>query len=219
MSDSTKTIAAKRPVIHPLVVRVTHWINAFAMVVMIMSGWKIYDASPIWPFMFPHWMTLGGWLGGALAFHFAAFWLLIGNGLVYLIFGFASGHFRHDFLPLSPRAFWRDFTAALTFRLAHRPGRYNAVQRLLYIVVLLMGVGIVLSGFAIWKPVQFQLLTGLLGGYDTARIIHFALMAGIVGFVLVHLALVALVPSTLPPMFTGRAPRQDHHQAPEGAST
>ena len=114
--------ANERRVIHPLIVRLTHWINAFAIIIMIASGWKIYDASPIFPFMFPHWMTLGGWLGGALGWHFAAMWLLVGNGLVYLSFGFASGHFRHDFLPLSPAAIWRDFRAALTFRLGASPG-------------------------------------------------------------------------------------------------
>ncbi len=204
----------KLRVIHPLMVRITHWINAFAMLCMITSGWKIYNASPIFPFMFAKWLTLGGWLGGALAWHFAALWLLVVNGLVYLIYGMASGHFRRDFLPLSLRAIFRDFVAALTFKLPHRLGTYNAVQRLLYIVVLLFGVGVVVSGLAIWKPVQFQVLTGLLGGYDTARIIHFFMMAGIVGFVAVHLALVFLVPSTLPPMITGRAPL-DHDDITE----
>jgi thiosulfate reductase cytochrome b subunit len=146
----------KGRIIHPLVVRVTHWVNAVAIFVMVMSGWKIYDASPIFNFMFPRWMTLGGWLGGALGWHFAAMWLLVGNGLVYVLFGIASGHFRHDFLPLSPAAIWRDFWAALTFRLAHRLGAYNAVQRLLYVGVILLGIGVVISGLAIWKPVQFQ---------------------------------------------------------------
>jgi thiosulfate reductase cytochrome b subunit len=204
----------KARIVHPLMVRITHWINAFAMLCMITSGWKIYNASPIFNFMFARWLTLGGWLGGALAWHFAALWLLVVNGLVYVLYGMVSGHFRHDFLPLSIRAIWRDFVAALTFKLPHRLGTYNAVQRLLYIVVLLFGVGVVVSGLAIWKPVQFQLLTGLLGGYDTARIIHFLMMAGIVGFVAVHLALVFLVPSTLLPMVTGRAPN-DHNDLSE----
>jgi thiosulfate reductase cytochrome b subunit len=185
---------------------------------MVTSGWKIYDASPIFPFMFPKWLTLGGWLGGALAWHFAAMWVLAINGLVYLTYGVFSGHFRHDFLPLSIRAIWRDFVAALTFKLQHRLGVYNAVQRLLYIVVILFAIGIIVSGLAIWKPVQFQWITALLGGYDFARIVHFSMMAGIVGFVLVHLALVALVPSTLPPMVTGRAPEHDPHAHPEGAA-
>jgi thiosulfate reductase cytochrome b subunit len=204
--------SAKSRVIHPLAVRITHWINAFAILVMVTSGWKIYNASPIFDFRFSNYFTLGGWLGGA---HFAAMWLLVVNGLVYVIYGIASGHFRHDFLPLSVRAIWRDFVAALTFKLEHRLGAYNAVQRLLYVVVLLFGVGVVISGLAIWKPVQFQFITGLLGGYDFARILHFAMMAGIVGFVAVHLALVALVPSTLRPMITGRAP--EHEPEQEGA--
>ena len=199
---------AKRRVIHPLMVRITHWVNAFAMLCMITSGWKIYDASPIFGFMFPRWMTLGGWLGGALAWHFAALWLLTVNGLVYLLYGLFSGHFRHDFLPLSIRAIWRDFVAALTFKLEHKVGVYNAVQRLLYWVVILFAAGVIISGLAIWKPVQFQTLTGLLGGYDIARIVHFFMMAGIVGFVVVHLALVFIVPSTFLPMITGRAPKE-----------
>lgn len=219
MPEAPNATAARPPIIHPLIVRITHWINAFAMVIMVMSGWKIYDASPIWDFMFPHWMTLGGWLGGALGWHFAAFWLLIANGTVYVIYGLISGHFRRNFQPLSAKEVWRDFTAALAFRLEHRLGTYNAVQKLLYVVVLLMGLGVVLSGFAIWKPVQFQFLTGLLGGYDTARIVHFAMMAGIVGFALVHLSLVVLVPSTLPPMFTGRASGPNHHDLHQGAPT
>ncbi len=198
-------------VIHPLAVRVTHWINALAMLVMITSGWAIYNASPIFPFRFAKYLTLGGWLGGAIAWHFAALWLLAINGLVYVGYGVFSGHFRQDFLPLSIKAIWRDFVAALTFKLEHRLGAYNAIQRLLYLAVVLMAIGVVISGLAIWKPVQFQVLTGLLGGYDFARIVHFAMMAGIVGFVIIHLALVALVPSTLPPMITGRAPLHDPH--------
>ncbi len=212
MSLAVGDQAQSSRVIHPLIVRITHWLNAVAIVLMILSGWRIYDASPIFPFTFPPWMTLGGWLGGALAWHFAAMWLLVVNGLVYVGFGLASGHFRHDFLPLSPRAIWRDLRAALTFKLEHRLGTYNAVQRLLYVGVILFAIGVVISGLAIWKPVQFQFVTGLLGGYDTARIVHFAMMAGIVGFIVVHLALVFVVPSTLPPMITGRA--STHKEAP-----
>jgi thiosulfate reductase cytochrome b subunit len=198
--------------IHPLFVRVTHWINAFAMLCMVTSGWKIYNASPNFDFMFPRWATLGGWLGGALAWHFAAMWLLMLNGLAYVLYGIFSGHFRRDFLPLSLRAIVRDFIAALSFRLKHRPGIYNAVQKALYTAVVLMGVGVVVSGLAIWKPVQFQIVTNLLGGYDVAREIHFFMMAGIVGFVVVHLALVLLVPSTLLPMITGRRPAHHVHE-------
>lgn len=192
-------------IIHPLVVRITHWLNAVAIVVMIMSGWKIYNASPLFGFTFPGWATLGGWLGGAIAWHFAAMWLLVVNGLVYLAYGLAGRHFMRSFLPIGPREVWRDLKEALTFRLVHKLGTYNAVQRLLYIVVLLLVVAAVVSGLGLWKPVQFQELVGLLGGYELVRRIHFVAMAGIVGFTVVHLALVAIVPSTLWAMITGRA--------------
>ena len=201
---------APRVVVHSLVVRVTHWINAFAMVCMVMSGWAIYNASPMFPFTFPAWATVGGWLGGSIAWHFAAMWLLVANGLVYLTHGFASPHFRQHFLPLRLRDVLRDAVRALTFRLPHEIGVYNAVQRLLYVVVLLLGVLLVASGLSIWKPVQFSWLTDLFGGYDFARRVHFAAMAGVVGFVVVHLALVILVPRTLPSMITGRARRVAH---------
>lgn len=188
---------------HPLVIRITHWVGAYAMFCMILSGWQIYNASPILPFTFPHWMTLGGWLAGGLAWHFAAMWLLAIDGLVYLAYGFASGHFRNDFLPISPGGVWRDLKSALLFRLHHRLGHYNAVQKLLYAGVLLVVVLTVLTGLAIWKPVQLGWLTAIFGGYDIARRIHFVLMTLIVGFIIVHVALVAIVPSTLLTMITG----------------
>ena len=190
--------------IHPLVVRITHWTNAAAMTVMIGSGWHIYNASPLFPFVFPPWLTLGGWLGGALAWHFAAMWLLAGNLAIYLGYGLASGHIRRRLLPLRPREIWRDAMLALRFRLPHDGSQYNAVQRLLYVSA---GCGIVLaivSGLAIWKPVQLYPLTFALGGYEIARRVHFLAMAGIVAFTIVHLALVAIVPRTLRPMLTGR---------------
>jgi thiosulfate reductase cytochrome b subunit len=196
--------------VHPLLVRVTHWVNAFAMVCMIMSGWKIYDANPLFPpLFFPGWATLGGWLGGAIAWHLAAMWLLVANGLLYAAYGLIGGHFRRSFLPLSPAAVWQDMKAALTFRLGHRLGHYNAVQRLLYVLVLCAGVLAVSSGLALWKPVQLNFLSNLFGGYEITRRVHFAAMSGIVGFVVVHLALVLLVPGTLPPMITGTA-KDDH---------
>lgn len=192
-------------VIHPLVVRLTHWLNAAAMTMMIMSGWRIYNASPLFGFSFPAWATLGGWLGGAIAWHLAAVWLLVVNGLLYVGYGLAAGHFRRHFLPLTPRLVWRDFRAAVTLRLAHRVGSYNAVQRLFYVAALIFSLLAVASGLALWKPVQLFWLADLMGGYEIARRVHFLAMAGLVGFVVVHLALVALVPRTLPAMVTGRA--------------
>ena len=192
-------------VIHPLVVRITHWLIAIAMVCLIMSGWQIYNASPLFGFTFPRWATLGGWLGGAIAWHLAAMWLLVASGLIYLAYGIVGRHFMRSFLPISPKAVWRDLKEALAFRLVHKLGAYNAVQRLFYVVVLLLAVLAVLSGLGLWKPVQFQDMVGLAGGYEVVRRIHFVAMAGIVGFLVVHLALVAIVPSTLWAMITGRA--------------
>jgi thiosulfate reductase cytochrome b subunit len=207
-----RAIAANRAgsvVIHPLIVRLTHWVNAAAMTMMAMSGWQIYNASPLFGFRFPAWATLGGWLGGAIAWHLAALWLLVGNGALYVGYGLIAGHFRRHFLPITPRLVWRDMRAALTLRLAHRLGSYNAVQRLFYVAALLLSLLAVASGLALWKPVQLAVLADLLGGYEVARRLHFLAMAGLVGFVLVHLALVVLVPSTLPAMITGRArPRE-----------
>lgn len=216
MTEHQPDTPAGRPpaTLHPLVVRITHWVNALAMILMIGSGWRIYNASPIFDFTFPRDFTLGGWLGGALQWHFAAMWLLVVNGLVYLVYGFWSGHLKASMLPLTPRAFYDDARAALAFRLPHALGRYNAVQKALYLGVLALGVLVVLSGLAIWKPVQFHLLAAVFGGYEGARIVHFLCMSGIVGFIIVHLALVAIVPSVFLPMITGRAPT--HAIKPDG---
>jgi len=191
--------------IHPLVVRVTHWVNVVAVFLMLTSGWQIYNASPLFPFVFPPGLTLGGWLAGALQWHFAAMWLFALNGLVYLAYGIASGHFRRKLLPLSPRAVLRDVGAALRGRLAHDDlSVYNAAQRAAYVALILALALLVASGLAIWKPVQLYPLAYLLGGYELARRVHFLALASIVAFVIVHLALVALVPRTLRPMITGR---------------
>lgn len=189
---------------HPFVVRITHWINAFAILCMVMSGWLIYNASPLLPFSFPPSLTLGGWLGGAIAWHLAMMWLLVGNGIVYLLYGLASGHFRRSFFPLSARQVGADFRAAMHFNLSHRPGVYNAVQKLLYLAVLLLGLLAFLSGLAMWKPVQLQWLAAALGSYPLLRWLHFLAMLGIVGFLIIHVTLVVFVPRTLLSMVTGR---------------
>jgi thiosulfate reductase cytochrome b subunit len=199
------TYGAPHKVIHPVWVRVTHWINALAMLIMIGSGWQIYNASPLFGFTFSRHITLGGWLGGALLWHFAAMWILMLNGLVYLILGFASGRFRRKLIPIWPSDVLRDLFAALRGRLAHEDlSTYNAVQKLLYAGILVAGVTIVLSGLSIWKPVQLQWLTDFFGGYDTARYVHFAAMAVIVAFLVVHVSLAVLVPKSLRAMVVGR---------------
>ena len=192
-------------IIHPLWVRLTHWVNAVAMVVMIGSGWEIYNASPLFPFVFPRGITLGGWLAGALLWHFAAMWLLAVNGLIYLVLGIATGRFRRKLVPIRPGEVLADARAALTGKLAHDDlSVYNAVQKLLYLGVILAGIVIVLSGLAIWKPVQLQELTAVFGGYEAARYVHFFAMAAIVGFLVVHVAMALLVPKSLRAMITGR---------------
>jgi thiosulfate reductase cytochrome b subunit len=188
---------------HPAILRITHWVGAAAMITMILSGWAIYNASPLLPFIIPSGLTLGGWLGAGIAWHISAMWVLMADGLVYLAWGFASGHFARAFLPVTPAGVLRDMIAALTFRLRHDPGRYNAVQRLLYVLVVAAGVFLVLTGLSIWKPVQLGWLTWCFGGYDIARRIHFALMCCVVAFLFIHVALVALVPKTMRAMVLG----------------
>jgi len=205
--DAANAPARQQIMIHPAWVRITHWINALAMLVMIGSGWEIYNASPLFGFTFPGSITLGGWLAGALLWHFAAMWLLAINGIVYVALGLITGRFRSKLLPIRPGEVVADVKAALALKLAHDDlSKYNAVQRLLYLGVILTGVLIVLSGLAIWKPVQLQELTALMGGYEGARVVHFVCMAAIVLIVIVHVVMVALVPRTLPTMITGRAP-------------
>lgn len=203
--------APPRP-LHPLLVRVCHWINVCAIALMTFSGWRIYNADPLFGFSFPPALTLGGWHAGSLQWHFAAMWLLVANGLVYVAYGLFAGHWRRHLLPLRPADLVAALAGALRGRLDHRPGVYNPLQKAAYLGVIGLGVAVVLSGLAIWKPVQLAGLAALLGGYEGARQVHFFAMAGIVGFVIVHVVMVALVPSTLWPMLGGRAPKQGSAQ-------
>jgi thiosulfate reductase cytochrome b subunit len=204
-ASDERTIATPATVIQPAWVRVVHWINAVAIILMIMSGWQIYNASPLFDFNFSSSITLGGWLAGALLWHFAAMWLLMVNGLVYLALGLATGRFRKKLLPITPAGVISDTKAALTGKLSHADlSTYNYVQRLLYAGIIVVGILIVLSGLAIWKPVQLQYLTALFGGYEAARYVHFFCMAAIVAFLVVHVALALLVPKSLRAMIIGR---------------
>jgi thiosulfate reductase cytochrome b subunit len=204
-ASNERTLATPAKIIQPAWVRVAHWINAVAMILMIMSGWQIYNASPLFDFNFSRSITLGGWLGGALLWHFAAMWLLMVNGLVYVVLGFATGRFRRKLLPITPGGVISDARAALTGKLSHEDlTKYNYVQKLLYAGIIVVGVVIVLSGLSIWKPVQFQYLTALFGGYDVARYVHFFCMAAICAFLVVHVTLALLVPKSLRAMITGR---------------
>jgi thiosulfate reductase cytochrome b subunit len=192
----------------PRWLRTTHWLNVVAVLILMLSGWRIYDAAPFLPFVIPKHLTLGGWLGGALQWHFAAMWLLAANGLAYLAINVASLRLFRTFLPVSPRALLADFLDAVRLRLAHdRPG-YNAIQRFAYLFAMLDLTVMVMSGLVLWKSVQFPHLRELLGGYETARRVHFLAMVALAGFTVVHVTMVALVPRTLLPMIIGqRAPR------------
>jgi thiosulfate reductase cytochrome b subunit len=195
----------KKPITHPLWLRITHWLNAIAVIVMIMSGWQIYNASPIFPFRFPHAITLGGWLAGAIQWHFAAMWLLVANSLIYLTFGFLTGHIQQKFFPVHFSEMLKEFWLALRFKLKHKDlTHYNMLQKMAYIVAILDLIVIVCSGLVVWKSVQFPLLRDLLGDYDTARLIHFIAMSIMIGFIGIHVALVAIVPRTLWGMIRGK---------------
>ncbi len=200
---AARTPEARR--LHPRAVRLMHWTNALAMILMIGSGWGIYDDDVIIHGLhFSETLRIGGWAAESLLWHFAAMWLLMVNGLAYLTYGVVTGRLRERLLPIR----WRDFVAtlrdALRLRVAHEDlTTYNAVQKLLYIVAILAGVSQVVTGLAIWKPVQLSWLVDLLGGFQYARVIHFVGMSTLVGFLVVHVALALLVPSTLWAMLTG----------------
>jgi thiosulfate reductase cytochrome b subunit len=191
--------------LHPLAVRIMHWINAAAMIIMIMSGWKIYNDDLIFSWLrFPDAITLGTWAQHGLQWHFFGMWIVVLNGLAYLIYGVVTGRFRRKLFPIS----WRELIATvrdtMTLRLKHDDlTHYNAVQKLLYIGIILVGILIVLSGLAIWKPVQFSELATLFYDFQTARLVHFVCMAAIVLFLVVHVTLALIVPRSLVAMLTG----------------
>jgi thiosulfate reductase cytochrome b subunit len=192
-------------VIHPLWLRVTHWVNAVAVILMVGSGWEIYNASPLFPFTFPQSITIGGWLAGALLWHFAAMWLLAVNGLVYIALGIATGRFRRKLLPLHANEVVTDARLAMRGALRHDDvAVYNALQKLFYLGVIVAGIVVVLSGLAMWKPVQLWWLAALFGGYEAARFVHFFAMAAIVGFTVIHVVMAFAVPRSLRAMIMGR---------------
>jgi thiosulfate reductase cytochrome b subunit len=216
---------------HPALVRIAHWLQALAIIVMIGSGWRIYNSVPIFGnYRFPIWATLGGnpmqskiahmdpGVANALNWHFTGMWLLLASYLLFMAHGAISGHFRKQLLPVGPRDIWRDFIAAATLRLPHRLGEYNAVQRFAYWGVLFSILMMFLTGLAIWKPVQLSWLTALFGGYPTARVLHFIFMSAICLFMLVHVALVIIVPQTFVAMVVGRASHAHAVQSQETTS-
>jgi thiosulfate reductase cytochrome b subunit len=197
--------ARAEPRLHPLPLRVMHWINAIAIFIMIGSGWKIYDDDVIFGWLhFPDFLTIGKWAQHGLQWHFFGMWIFVINGLAYLTYGIATGRFRRKLFPISIGELFSTIVEALTFRLKHDDlTHYNAVQKILYLGVMAVGVLIVISGLALWKPVQFSELAALFYNFQTIRLVHFLCMTAIVGFVLVHVSLALLVPQSLVAMVTG----------------
>ena len=207
MPQTAQATARGAPVrrLHPWPVRIMHWINALAIFIMIGSGWKIYNDDILFSFLrFPDAIVIGKWAQYGLQWHFFGMWIFVLNGLAYLGYGIVSGRFRRKLFPISPREVLATVGEALRFRLRHDDlTHYNAVQKVLYLGVMAVGVLIVLSGLALWKPVQFSELANLFGSFQTIRLVHFLCMSAIVAFIVVHVTLALLVPQSLAAMITG----------------
>jgi thiosulfate reductase cytochrome b subunit len=205
MSTLTVTpTSRKQHRLHPLPLRIMHWINAVAIFIMIGSGWKIYNDDAIFPFHFPDSIVIGKWAQYGLQWHFLGMWIFILNGLAYLAYGIATGRFRRKLLPISVRDLLATVGDALRLRLSHDDlTHYNAVQKILYLGIMTIGILIVISGLALWKPVQFSGLAALFGSFQTIRLVHFLCMSAIVAFLVVHITLALLVPRSLLAMLTG----------------
>jgi Ni/Fe-hydrogenase b-type cytochrome subunit len=201
------------------VIRLTHWVNVVAIVVMAGSGLRIFNAYPgfgrpgeqfsLYPWQgrpIPAWLTFGRWLGGARHWHFAMMWLLVANALLYLGFLFLHGEWR-DVVPRRGDA--RDAVEMIRFYLFVRKdhphqGKHNALQKSAYFAMPILGAIIVLSGLAIWKPVTLGFLTALFGNYKWARFVHFVAMVLLLVLALVHVFMVfAVDPYSLRSMITG----------------
>jgi thiosulfate reductase cytochrome b subunit len=202
--------------LHPFPVRVMHWINALAIFIMIGSGWKIYNDDVILGWLhFPDSLVIGKWAQYGLQWHFFGMWIFVLNGIAYLTYGIATGRFRRKLFPISIRELLATVSDALRFKLGHDDlTHYNAVQKILYLGVMTVGILIVISGLALWKPVQFSELANLFGSFQTIRVVHFLCMAAIVGFLVVHISLAVLVPQSLVAMVNG-GPTVDDGTTPE----
>jgi thiosulfate reductase cytochrome b subunit len=200
-----KLSGRKERLLHPLPLRVMHWINAVAIFIMIGSGWRIYNDDVLFGSLhFPDFLVIGKWAQYGLQWHFFGMWIFVINGLAYLTYGVVTGRFRQKLFPISPREVLTTVTDALHFRLSHDDLTvYNAVQKVLYLGVMLVGILVVTTGLCLWKPVQFSELAGLFGNFQTIRLIHFLCMSAIVAFVAVHITLALVVPQSLLAMLTG----------------
>jgi thiosulfate reductase cytochrome b subunit len=206
MSTAAVTsIAAHEQRLHPLPLRIMHWINAVAIFIMIGSGWKIYNDDVILGWLhFPDAIVIGIWAQYGLQWHFFGMWIFVLNGIAYLTYGIVTGRFRKKLFPITLSELLATINDALRFHLSHDDLTvYNAVQKILYLGVILVGILIVITGLCLWKPVQFSELASLFYNFQTIRVIHFLCMAAIVGFIAVHVSLALLVPQTLVAMVTG----------------
>ena len=216
VKSTKRKLATDQRRLHPAPVRMMHWINALAIFIMIGSGWKIYNDDVLLGWLhFPDAVVIGKWAQHGLQWHFFGMWIFVLNGLAYLTYGIVTGRFRRKLFPVSLREISATVNDALHFRLAHDDlTHYNAVQKILYLGVMAVGVLIVISGLALWKPVQFSELAALFGSFQTIRVVHFLCMIAIVSFLLVHISLALLVPRSLVAMITG-GPALDNGAAPE----
>jgi thiosulfate reductase cytochrome b subunit len=204
-TPEVKSTERKDWLLHPLPLRVMHWINAIAIFIMIGSGWRIYNDDVLFAWLhFPDFLVIGKWAQYGLQWHFFGMWIFVLNGVAYLTYGIVTGRFRRKLFPISLREIMATVGDALRFRLSHDDlTHYNAVQKILYLGIILVGIVIVISGLSLWKPVQFSELAGLFGSFQTIRLVHFLCMAAIVGFLLVHVTLAILAPRSLLAMITG----------------
>ncbi|MDR3748505.1 MAG: cytochrome b/b6 domain-containing protein [Acidobacteriota bacterium] len=188
---------------HPLVVRIAHWLNAVALLVMIGSGLRIFLAFPSFGPRIPQQnffvlpprpLTIGGWLGGALQWHFTFMWIFVGSGLLYVVYQIVTGHWRQVlFLPRDVKGLWP--MARHYFLFSPKPvvdAAYNPLQKLAYTSTIFFGVVSTLTGIVMYKPAQFWWLAWPMGGYHFARSWHFFAMLGFVAFIPGHLLMVAI---------------------------
>lgn len=207
----------RRP--QPWPIRVAHWLNVPLLVIMAASGLQILAAYPMlgpqgepydwYPFQGtppPEWTRLGSWLAGARHWHFAFGWFLTLNGVAYVLYLALSGEWRRRLF--LPRRDTRNALGTLAFYLRirkHAPeqGLYNGLQRLAYTGTLVLGALSVLTGLALYKPVQLHALAAVFGGYDPARAIHLLTLVAFALFTVGHIVLVLLHPRTLGEMVTG----------------
>jgi len=189
------TVATQKEFQHPFVIRLTHWINFLALGLMVFSGLRIYNASPLFSFAFPEYLTMGGWLAGARQIHFFAMWVFVLNGSFYFLYNILSRHGRKTtlFRGSDVRGIFPMILYYLRVRKQHPPQeKYNPLQKLAYTLIPFVALGAILSGIAIYWPVQWGFFTKLLGGYDYARGWHFFFMAALVLFFFGHILMVII---------------------------